>query len=309
MTARPEHPSATERPPRGPATWPMWAVIGLARLVIQLPIRWQQALGRGIGRLFYRYGRKRRAIARTNLELCFPSQPPERREQWLREHFEAAGMGVLEIAMAWWGRDAQLKGHYTIHGLEHLDKALEQGKGALLVSAHFTTLELCGRLLALHREFAAMYRPSERPLINYLFKVNRNHHTAGVIARDDVKGLLRTLRENMPVWYAPDQATSGRQTELVPFFGEPANTQTATHRIARVSGAPVLPFFGYRREDGHYVVTIHPPVEGFPTEDAHADTLRINHIIEEAVMDAPGQYFWTHKRFKKRAGLPDPYAP
>ncbi len=77
--------------------------------------------------------------------------------------------------------------------------------------------------------------------------------------------------------------------------------------IARISKAPVLPFFACRRDDGHYVLTIHPPLEDFPTDDPVADTARVNRIIEQAVMDAPAQYFWSHKRFKKRAGLSAPY--
>ena len=286
----------------------MWLVIGCVRLLTRLPLRRQHAIGRVLGRAFYRLGRERRAIARINLELCFPERSAEQREQWVREHFEATGIGAMETATAWWGREEQLAGHYTIHGLEHLDRALEGGRGVLLMSAHFTTLELAARFLNLHRPFAAMYRPSERPLIDYLFRSNRNRHTkGGAIARDDVKTLLRTLRGNMPVWYAPDQARRGRHSELVPFFGVPASTQTATHRIARISKAPVLPFFACRRDDGHYVLTIHPPLEDFPTDDPFADTTRVNRIIEQAVMEAPAQYFWTHKRFKKRAGLPDPY--
>ena len=293
--------------PLSPRFWPLWIGVGWAWLATRLPFRWQHAIGRAIGRLFLRLGGRRRRVAEVNLALCFPDQSAEARRALLQAHFEATGIGVLETVSGWWAPAARFEGLYTLEGLEHLDRALEAGRGALLVSAHFTTLEFCARILSLHRPFAAMYRPNRNPVIDYLFKRNREHHTLGAIERSDIKGLLRSLRQNTPVWYAPDQGARGRQTELVPFFGVPATTQTATHRIARVSRAPVLPFFGHRLADGRYRLTVHPPLDHFPTEDPVADTARVNQVIEQAILAAPEQYFWSHRRFKRREGLPDPY--
>ncbi|AHE97312.1 LpxL/LpxP family Kdo(2)-lipid IV(A) lauroyl/palmitoleoyl acyltransferase [Thioalkalivibrio thiocyanoxidans] len=307
MTQTPRKQTLSQ-PPLGPSTWPVWPVVGLFWLATRLPFRWQHALGRGIGWLFLRLGRSRREVTRVNLRLCFPDKTEQEREALLRQHFQAAGIGLLETVSGWWAPARRFEGRYTLEGIEHLDRALERGHGALLLSAHFTTLEFCARILSLHRPFAAMYRPNEQPVVDYLFKRNREHHTLGAIERNDIKGLLRALKRNTPVWYAPDQSKSGRQTELIPFFGVPASTQTATHRIARVSRAPVLPFFGSRRPDGSYRLTIHPPLADFPTDDPIADTTRVNQVIEQAVLEAPEQYFWSHRRFKARKGLPDPYS-
>ena len=302
-----KHRQTTLKAPLGPATWPFWTIAGLAWLVTRLPLQAQRRIGRAIGRAFRLLGRSRHHVTRVNLRLCFPDRTEAERESLLRAHFEAAGIGVVESACGWWCPSARFQGIYRLEGLEHLDQALEKGRGVLLVSAHFTTLEFCGRLLTLHRPFAAMYRPNENPVVDYLFKRNREHHTEGAIDRNDIKGLLRALKRNAVVWYAPDQGKSGRHTELVPFFGIPASTQTATHRIARISQAPVLPFFGRRLPDGRYDLTIQPPLPDFPTEDPVADTARVNQVIEKAVLEAPEQYFWSHRRFKSRPGLPDPY--
>ncbi len=293
--------------PTAPRTWPFWLVGGIIWLVTRLPFAWQHRLGRGLGRLFLRLGQKRRHVTRTNLRLCFPERTEAEREALLRGHFEAAGIGLFETASAWWAPAHRFDGIYSLGGLEHLDRALAQGRGVLLVSAHFTTLEFCGRILCLHRDIAAMYRPNENPVVDYLFKKNREQHSQGAIDRNDIKGLLRALKQNLPVWYAPDQGGGGRHSALVPFFGVPAATRTATHRIAKVSRAPVLTFFGTRLPDGHYRLTIQPPLEAFPSDDPVADTARINQTIEQAILEAPEQYFWSHRRFKKRPGLPDPY--
>lgn len=294
--------------PFRPRYWGYWIAVALLWALSHLPLSLQRAIGFRLGDLLHLLGRRRRRIARINVDLCLGQRSDTERGRLVHDHFRSAGFALFETALSWWGDDARLRKLARIEGLEHLEQALEQGRGVLLLSAHFTTLELAGRLLALFHPFAVMYRPHENPVIERLFARNRSRHFSRAIRRNDVKGLLRALKDNQVVWYAPDQGKGGRNSVVAPFFGEPAATQTGTHRIARISGAPVVPFFGLRQADGTYRLVIQPPLAGFPTDDVLADTTRVNRIIEAAVRRAPEQYFWAHRRFKKRHGLPDPYA-
>ena len=125
------------------------------------------------------------------------------------------------------------------------------------------------------------------------------------VPSDNVRGLLRSLKRNAAVWYAPDQVDA--HGELVPFFGEPAMTSLATSRLARLSGAPVVPF-SYRRtsERGHYEVEFHAQLP--TTTDALADTDALVRALEAFVRAAPEQYQWLPRRFKGRPPeWPDPY--
>lgn len=108
----------------------------------------------------------------------------------------------------------------------------------------------------------------------------------------------------------PDQTYLGNQSELIPFFGEPAVTNIATSKIARISGAPVLPYFFRRNADERsYTVTIGAPLENFPSDDAIADTRRIVALLEQRIRETPEQYLWVYKKFKRRPdSLGDPYA-
>src|SRR5690606_13335221 len=96
-----------------------------------------------------------------------------------------------------------------------------------------------------------------------------------------------------------------------PFFNEPAMTNTAICRIAKSSGATVLPYF-YRRlpDDSGYVVQIGAPLPDFPSEDPAHDVERLTRLLEDHIRQCPEQYWWIHKRFKGRpAPYPDVYAP
>lgn len=283
-----------------PRYWPDWAGLGLMWCGAHLPFRWQLGVGRLFGRVLGWSLRRHWRIARTNLELCFPDLSPEERERLVGEHFKALGVGLFEIALSWWGRDEQLRPLLHVQGLEHLDNALREGKGVLLLGAHFTTLEIGGRLLALLRPFDVTYRGGEGNPVGEQMRLQRERLYEMAIPRDDVRSMLRRLKHNKVVWYAPDQGFGRRSRVYAPFFGVPAATNPATSRFAAISGARVVPFFVRRRStDDGYDVMILPAMEQFPSNDLEKDAARVNAVFEEMIRSAPEQYLWVHKRFKK----------
>jgi KDO2-lipid IV(A) lauroyltransferase len=267
-------------------------------------------LHKRIGGLLARLLRGPARVVRRNLEICFPELDSESREDLARRHFESLGASIGELGSTWFGRHDRLQRLCRIEGLEHVQAALARGRGAILYSGHFTPLEICGPALkaALPR-FAFMYSHRGNPLLDAMQLRGRARSAHESFDTDDVRALLRALRRNAAVWYAPDQAYAGRHSMLLPFFGEPAMTHTATSRIARMSGAAVVPL-GYRRlpDDTGYVVELQPPLDDFPSEDIEADTRRLVALLEAMIRRAPEQYLWLHKKFRHRpAPLPDPY--
>ncbi len=145
-------------------------------------------------------------------------------------------------------------------------------------------------------------------VIAHIMRGQREHHMTIAVHFDDLKGLVRALRAGHTIWYAPDQGKRTPGSEILPFFGVPAITNTATSKIAKMTGTAVVPYFGRRETDGSYTLTVHPALENFPTADASADAVRINRLIEDNIRLAPEQYFWVHKRFKARGeGYPEVY--
>ncbi|WP_242109829.1 LpxL/LpxP family Kdo(2)-lipid IV(A) lauroyl/palmitoleoyl acyltransferase [Luteimonas aquatica] len=295
------------RPPLGIRHWPTWINIGAMALLARLPWSWQRWLGRGIGGLLRRLLAERRAIAARNLELCFPELDAAAREALLREHFAALGIGLFEFARAWWGSIAPLRRGIRVEGLEHIEAARANGRGVIVVSGHFTTLEAAARLMCDYLPLAGMYRPHAEPAMEWAVRRGRARYAQAMFPKQDVRGTVRHLKRGGLLWYAPDQDPSRGDSVYVPFFGQPAHSLTSTHQLARLSGAAVVLFQHERRPDGGYTMKLWPALEAFPSADATADTARVMAGIEAMARAVPSQYLWIHRRFKRRPDGTSPY--
>jgi KDO2-lipid IV(A) lauroyltransferase len=274
-------------------------------LVALLPFSGIVWLGRGVGALLRHLPISFMATARRNLELCLPELGAQARERLLRQHFASLGIALLEIPFAWWSSPARLARLTRLEGKEHLQAALARGRGVIVLTAHFTSMEMAGRTLAEITRVGFLYRPTRNEALAYALERFRCGYGGRGIPKDDIRAFITALRNNECVWYAPDQSYRKKGAEMVPMFGIPAATNTLTSRLARMTGATVLPYFLQRLPGtGGYHAVIHPPLENFPSDDAAADTARFNRMIEAQVRLAPEQYLWIHRRFK---GLSEDY--
>lgn len=274
--------------------------MGLLWLWGQLPYRWATALGRAFGRVLYPFGRMRRQVARRNLELCFPEWNDAERHALVKQNFAYTGKAFAEIALAWFAPRRRLEPLLEMRGKEHVDRALAQGNGVILLSAHFTCLELTPPLVSPVVPSYAIYKPQRHPVSEFCMRRARDRSLLGSIPRDDVRAVVRALRSNHPVWYAADQDYGRKRSVFAPFFGVEAATVGGLTRLVKISKAPVVPFFFYAKADGSgYIGEFHPPLQGLGS-DAVADATLVNRVTETAVRERPEQYLWTHRRFKTR---------
>ncbi len=283
----------------GPRYWPTWLGLGLLRLIQLLPHGLLLGVGRVIGRLVQHLPLRYAQVARCNLQLCLPELSGSQREHVLNEHFEALGMGLCESALTWWGSDAEITRLSRVVGLEHLRRALDQGRGVILLTAHFTTLEIGARVLNTQVPLTAMHKPPKNALLAHFFERHRGRHALRVFSRDNVRGMVRALRDNACVWYAPDQSYRRKGAQMIHFFGVPAATNVFTSRLAAMTGAAVL-FVAHERlagDDG-YCVTLHPAPAGYPGDSATQDAEQFHRFVESEVRRIPAQYWWIHRRFK-----------
>lgn len=288
------------KPPLSPRQWPVWLAIAFGWTLARWPWSLARRAGGALGRLMRWSMRSRGRTAAANLALCFPELDETARAQLLRAHFQSLGIGVFEFLRAWWGPLAPLDGRYELQGLQHLEAARADGRGVILVSPHFTTLEICVRLLCRHVEIAGMYRPHDEAALEWAVRRGRARYTREMYSREELRPALRHLKSGGVLWFAPDQETRRGDSVFVPFFGQAAWSLTSTHQLARLSGAAVLPLFHARRADGSYRLEIGEPLADFPSADATADTARVMQVLENLIRRVPAQYLWIHQRFKRR---------
>ncbi|WP_201315028.1 LpxL/LpxP family Kdo(2)-lipid IV(A) lauroyl/palmitoleoyl acyltransferase [Dyella sp. EPa41] len=293
-----------------PQHWPGWLGVGVVWLIARLPRPWLMGLGRFLGQLVQRVPSPRRHIAEANIALCFPSLPKAEQAELVNAHLRDIGLMMVEFALGWMGSERAIADvPVTVEGLEHLEAARSQGKGVLLVGGHFSHLELCARLVSQRIRISGMYRKMDSAAFEWAVLRARLDYAEAMFDKDDIRGTVKYLRNGGTLWYAPDQDMRSKDNVFVPFFGIPAATITATHHLARLSGALVIPFF-HRRLPGNagYALRLGAPLQDFPSRDPLEDTARVNTCIEDMVRAAPEQYLWVHKRFKTRPeGSPSVY--
>ncbi|MDO6763733.1 LpxL/LpxP family Kdo(2)-lipid IV(A) lauroyl/palmitoleoyl acyltransferase [Agarivorans sp. 1_MG-2023] len=285
-----------------PKNWGAWILIGFMFSISLLPFRIQHYLGLGIGRLAKKLLKSRVHITRRNLEICFPDKSAEQREQLVEGCFKHLGHSVVDTANAWFWPQWRFAKHFKVEGAEHLNKAREKDGGILLISAHFWTLESHARAYGTLDPGVGIYRPNKNAVYEYFQYHGRTKSNKYLVDRTDVRGMIKALRTNNAVWYAPDHDYGTHAAVFVPFFAQDkAATITGTATLAKVKNVQILPTYALRNNDGSgFTLVIEPAVENYPSGNDEQDAHTVNQIVEKAILRAPEQYMWIHRRFKSR---------
>ncbi|WP_374357281.1 lysophospholipid acyltransferase family protein [Chitinimonas sp.] len=264
-----------------------------------LPFRITAAIGCLLGRLLYQLARSRRRVGEINLRLCFPDLPKVERDALLKQHFVAICQMFLEYGYCWFSSRERLKRIMPIEGLEHLH-ALD-GKPVILCMPHFTGLDLAGLRISLETPVVSIYsKQKDAGLDGYVEQKRLRFDTGIILSRQaGIRPALKALKQGYRFYYLPDQDFGPRDSVFAHFFGVPAATITGLSRLAKASGAAILPCYP-RRESNGYTLVIEPALCGYPSDDQLSDAEQMNRVIEAQVLKQPSQYFWLHKRFKTR---------
>ena len=211
-----------------PRFWPAWLLLGWMKLATVLPYPWQISAGNCIGLAGRCLTPRSRRVVLRNLETCFPELSPAQRQRLSRQHFAAVGAAFSEMGLGWFASTERLQRLIRVEGREHIEKALAREKGIIVLTAHFTSLETGSSILQeLFPGVKAVYRPQPNKMIDAMISRGRQRIVAEQIPKDNIRAMVRTLRDGGAVAYLADLAGRGNNRALVPFFGEPAMTTTA----------------------------------------------------------------------------------
>lgn len=272
-----------------------------------LPLPVLAAFSRGLGTLLYRMAGSRRKVGLRNLELCFPDMPLAERKALLKRHFQWLTQSLLDRAVLWWAPESRIRSLIQVEGDIGLAERMwqQEQRATMWLCPHFVGLDVAGAAILLKqpRPGASIYQAQSHALMDQLMKQGRlRFGDAEIFPRQDsIKPLLRAVKAGRGFFNLPDMDFGMQDATFVPFFGVPAATLMAPSRLARMLDMVVQPVIAELLPGGQgWKVKFLPPLEGFPTRDAEADTAAMNRFIEQQILLQPEQYLWVHKRFKTR---------
>ena len=276
-----------------------YVALGLLWLLHWLPLPVLRGIGWLLGLLLYVFGRERRLVTQTNLGLCFPELGVDERRRLARRHFVAFARAFLDRTLLWWRARARLERLIRVRGREHL--ASPDGRPTIVLAPHFVGLDAGGTMMTMLTPLVSVYSTQTNPVFNAVLLRGRMRFNAPVLLsrQEGMRKALRAMQEGYPFYYLPDQDFGPRDALFVPFFGVNAATITGVSRLARLTGAHVVPCITRMLSDG-YEVELQPAWKNYPGESIAADTQRMSAFIEAQVRLMPEQYFWLHRRFKTR---------
>lgn len=272
----------------------------LLRCLSLLPYRLVAKTGEALGSALYRIPGKRRHILQTNLRLCFPEKSSFEREELARDTFRQVIRSYLERGFQWYASAERISKRVSLDSAIELADSYEQP--TIFLGFHFAAIEAgCVAYSALH-PVASVYTPMSSVMANRIALEQRARFGVEMISRNDsARKILKVLKTGKPVMLAADMDFGLRDSVFVPFFGVPACTLTSVSRLASVSGARVVPFVTEVLPDYQgYCLRIFKPLENYPSGDITADARHMNQFLETQVRQLPDQYYWVHRRFKRR---------
>jgi KDO2-lipid IV(A) lauroyltransferase len=276
-----------------------------SKLLSLVPLGAIAAMSGPLSSIGWLLAKSRRRVALTNLRLCFPQLSEMEREIIARQHFRAYMQAALEHGFLWNATGQRIRDYVSLHD-EHQWKKFREGENQrpiIWLCPHFIGLDAAGIRISVDTQCCSIYSEQSNPDLDRLMLAGRlRFGGTTVIARTaGVKPIIRAMKSGLPFYYLPDMDFGARDSVFVPFFGVNAATITGVSRLAKLTGAAVVPVIATQRKAGAgYDVRFYPAWEAFPSGDDEQDARFVNAFIEDRVRECIPQYLWTHRRFKTR---------
>ena len=254
-------------------------------------------------------GKRYEKLVVSNIKIAFPELDKQGREKLKKEIYDHFSAVLVDIIYLFGGKSPeQVIGKVRVEGIEIIESAIKNGKGAVLFSAHFGNWELIPYILnkKMNVRINSIARKMDNPLTEKIVKKFRHFMGSEIIYKDgSLRKMLRILESNGMVYLLVDQNTITREGVPVLFFGREVIAVTTVAQINLKKGVPVIPLF-LTYEGKEKVLRIGDPVECERSGDSSEDIIRFTQktmmMIEKNIKTRPEQWFWFHDRWRRRSG-------
>ena len=271
-------------------------------LISFLPLPVMSLLGRMIGEVVYWVYGSRRRITHRNLSACFPELSEKKIRKIARQHFHSMTTGMFVMAISWWASEKRLKKLIRVKNPEILQQLIDDKQNIIMLAPHFMGLEILGNYFSTLYKVTSMYQMHKNPAVDKFIYQRRTRFGSEVYNyKDTGPSLIKSIRKGIPFYYLPDQDPGRSRGVFARFYGIETATYPALGKFAKLGKAVVLPCMARLLDNGTaFEVVFNPVLQDYPLGDDVIDSTAMNHAIEELIVHAPAQYFWSHKRFKTR---------
>lgn len=276
----------------------------LIKSVGRLPLGATRKLGSAMGSLTYALNVRSTKVTRTNLGLCLPHITGAAREKLVKESLQETGKVAAETCLIFSkSRPPIAELIRSVEGEDLARQALLKGRGLLILAPHLGNWEVLGQHLTSLAEVTNLYQPPKLEGLDDLIREGRERSGAKLVPTNakGVAALLKTLKNNGISGILPDQNPNEEASGIyAPFFGHAALTMVLVNKLINRTGCTALLAFAKRVDGGFHLIYREPPAAIYDADQATA-IAAMNEGVEALIMEAPAQYQWEYKRFKKVA--------
>ncbi len=281
------------------------AVRAVQVLICALPAGAARGLGAALGGAAFAAGVRREVVMEHLRRVFADERTEEELRDIARESYRNFGRMTFEYARFPRLTPRDVESRISVTGGEHLQSALDAGKGGILVAAHFGNWEVAATLASKGYPMTFLVGEQHNILVDGLMNRLRERFGVRIVpVTGSLMGVLRALRDNRIVAMLSDQ-DAGRTGVFVDFLGLPASTPYGPGRMAARTGASLLPGVVLRKAGGAHEMVICQPIEPPPEELPLEERTRVftqgyTSVFEDFIRRYPDHYFWMHRRWKTR---------
>lgn len=279
---------------------------GLLFFLGHLPLRLNHALGAIIGWLLWVFPTREKATSLINLGMCYPEKDEHWRNRVARQSLIETGKTLTESPVLWYSSRERIRSLVRgISDMPAVDRAVNMGRGAILVSPHIGSWEMTGLYSATLYPMTSLYQKPKIKELDELLKRARETTGSSLVPTtpSGLRQLHQALVDGECIGILPDQEPKGSGGVFAPFFGLQAYTMTLLTRLSSEKGVPIIISFAERLPRGKgYYFHIVVPDESIHDPDPVVAATALNAAVEKIIRINPEQYMWNYKRFKRRPG-------
>jgi len=288
--------------------WLLYAAVRVLMIFLFLfPAETNLRFARSLGDLLWKYYKRGRLRALENLRASFPEQSEAWIEQTGRRSFQQLVMLVMDVLLT-----PRVVGKHNWRRYARFVKAeypkwmMKEGKGLIMVTAHYGNFEIIGYLMGLFGfDIYSVARPLDNKYLNrFLYGVRQRHGLKLIDKKGATEQMPAIVRQGSTIGFIADQ-DAGPKGIFVDFFGRKASTYKSIGLLALTYNLPIVVGCARRVGNRFFFEFVLSRII-FPHEWADKDdpllwvTAQYSQAIESFVREDPTQYWWVHRRWKSR---------